>query len=87
MPDIKTREIDRTPKIKDVAARLPKELVRDIAVKSGESVKDSFFSASAGGQGTSMSEDAGDRLQSGMEWTADKGSRAIGGVGKRQLRE
>ena len=83
MPDIKTREIDRTPKIKDAAARLPKELVRDIAVKSGESVKDSFFSASAGGQGTSMSEDAGDRLQSGMEWTADKGSRAIGGVGKK----
>lgn len=83
MPDIKTREIDRTPKIKDAAARLPKELVRDIAVKSGESVKNSFFSASAGGQGTSMSEDAGDRLQSGMEWTADKGSRVIGGVGKK----
>ena len=33
MPDIKTREVDRTLKIRDAAARLPKELVHDIAVK------------------------------------------------------
>lgn len=85
MPDIKTREIDRTPKIRDAAARLPKELVRDIAVKSGESVKSSFSSVSAGGQGKSMSEDAGDRLQNGMEWTADKGSRAVWGTGKKAV--
>lgn len=85
MPDIKTREIDRTPKIRDAAAMLPKELVRDIAVKSGESVKDSFFSASAGGQEKSMSEDAGDRLQSGMERTADIGSRAVWGTGKKAV--
>lgn len=45
MPDIKTRETDRTLKIRDGAARLPKELVRDITVKSGDAVKGSLFSA------------------------------------------
>lgn len=45
MPNIKTREIDRTPKIRDTAARLTKELVRDIAVKSGDSIKSSVFSS------------------------------------------
>lgn len=85
MPDIKTREIDRTPKIRDAAARLPKELVHDISVKSGMSAKESFFSASGGVQGKSMSEDAGDRLQSGMEWTADTGTRAVWSTGEKAV--
>lgn len=85
MPDIKTREIDRTPKIRDAAARLPKELVRDIAVKSGDSIKSSFFSSPSGGQGESMSEDAAERLQNGMERAADTGVRAAWGSGKRTV--
>lgn len=83
MPDIKTREIDRTPKIRDAAARLPKELVRDIAVKSGDSIKSAFLSSPSGGQGESMSEDASERLQNGMERTTDTGVRATWGSGKR----
>lgn len=83
MPDIKTRETDRTLKIRDGAARLPKELVRDITVKSGDAVKGSLFSAPSAGQGKAMSEEAGDRLQSGMERTADTGARAAWGAGKK----
>lgn len=83
MPDIKTREIDRTPKIRDAAARLPKELVRDIAVKSGDSIKSSIFPSPSGGQGESMSEDASKRLQNGMERATDTGARATWGSGKR----
>lgn len=81
MPDIKTREIDRTPKIKDTAARLPKELVRDITVKSADMVKSPSFSSS--GDGDSMTEDAGNRLEHGMERAADYGSRAVWSGGKR----
>lgn len=86
MPDIKTRETDRTLKIRDGAARLPKELVRDITVKSGDVVKGSLFSAPSAGQGKSMSEEAGDRLQSGMERTVDTGARAAWGAGKKTAR-
>lgn len=71
MADIKTREIDCTPKIKDAAARLPKELVRDITVRSADMLKSLSFSAS--GDGTSMTEDAGNRLECGMEQSADYG--------------
>ena len=81
MPDIKTREIDRTPKIKDGAARLPKELVRDITVKSADMVKSPSFSSS--GDGDSITEDAGNRLEHGMERTADYGGRAVWSGGKR----
>ena len=81
MPDIKTREIDRTPKVKDAAARLPKELVRDITVKSSDMLKSPSFSSS--GDGASMTEDAGNRLEHGMERTADYGSRAVWSGGKR----
>ena len=80
MPDIKTREIDRTPKVKDAAARLPKELVRDITVKSANMVKLPSFSSS--GDGDSMTEDAGNRLEHGMERMADYGSRAVWSGGK-----
>lgn len=83
MPNIKTREIDRTPKIRDTAARLTKELVRDIAVKSGDSIKSSVFSSPFGGQRESMSEDASERLQNGMERTTDTGVRVTWGSGKR----
>lgn len=85
MPDIKTREIDRTPKIKDAAARLPKELVRDITVKSSDALKSPSFSPT--GDGTSMTEDAGNRLEYGMEQTADYGSRAVWSGGKRAAHE
>ena len=85
MPDIKTREIDRTPKVKDAAARLPKELVRDITVKSADMVKSPSFSSS--GDGTSMTEDAGNRLEYGMERTADYGGRAVWSSGKRAAHE
>lgn len=80
--DIKTREIDRTPKMKDAAARLPKELVRDITTKPLDSVKNTAFSQH-GKSGGSMSEDASDRLESGMERTADYGSRAVRNGGKK----
>lgn len=83
MPDIKTREIDRTPKIRNAAARLPKELAHDIVLKSDNAVKSSLFSSSVSGQGDSMSEDAADRLQSGMTRTADTGVRAAWGSGKK----
>lgn len=83
MPDIKTREIDRTPKIKDAAARLPKELVRDITVKSSDMLKSPSFSSS--GDGTSMTEDAGNCLEHGMERAADYGSRAVWSGGKRAV--
>lgn len=86
MPDIKTREVDRTLKIRDAAARLPKELVHDIAVKSGDSVKTTFFPSSHGAQGESLTEDAGDRLQTGMEWTADHGGRATWSAGEKAAR-
>ena len=86
MPDIKTREVDRTLKIRDAAARLPKELVHDIAVKSGDSVKSTFLPASYGEQGPSPTEDAGDRLQTGMEWTADHGGRATWSAGEKAAR-
>lgn len=81
MPDIKTREIDRTPKIKDAAARLPKELVRDITVRSADALKSPSFSAT--GDGRSMTEDAGNRLEHGMDRAADYGSRAAWSGGKR----
>lgn len=80
MPDIKTREIDRTPKIKNAAARLPKELVRDITVKSADMLKSPSFSTS--GDGASMNEDAGNRLEHGMEKAADGGGRAVWNGGK-----
>lgn len=86
MPDIKTREVDRTLKIRDAAARLPKELVHDIAVKSGDSVKSTFLPSSYGEQGPSLTEDAGDRLQTGMEWTVDHGGRATWGAEKKAAR-
>lgn len=85
MPDIKTREIDRTPKVKDAAARLPKELVRDITVKSADMLKSPSFSSS--GDGGSMTEDAGNRLEHGMERTADYGSHAAWSGGKRAAHE
>lgn len=85
MPDIKTREIDRTPKIKDAAARLPKELVRDITVKSADTLKSPSFSSA--GDGGSMTEDAGNRLEHGMERTADYGSRAVWSGGKKAAHE
>ncbi len=85
MPHIKTREIDRTPKIKDAAVRLPKELVRDITVKSADTLKSPSFSSA--GDGVSMTEDAEDRLEHGMERTADYGSRAVWRGGKRAAYE
>ena len=75
MADIKTREVDRTPKIRDAAARLPKELIRDITIKSADSLKSSMSSSQSAGIGDSMTEDAGNRLERGMAWTADHVSR------------
>lgn len=86
MADIKTREVDRTPKIRDAAARLPKELIRDITIKSADSLKSSMSSSQSAGIGDSMTEDAGNRLESGMEWTADHGSRMAWDGGKKVVK-
>ena len=71
--------------MKDAAARLPKELVRDITTKPLDSVKNAAFSqyGKNGASGGSLSEDASDRLESGMERTADYGSRAVWNGGKK----
>lgn len=86
MADIKTREVDKTPKIRDAAARLPKELIRDITIKSADSLKSSMSSSQSAGRGDSMTEDAGNRLQSGMERTADHGSRMAWDGGKKVVK-
>ena len=79
--DIKTKEIDKTPKVKDAAARLPRELIRDIAIKSTDSMKRSAFSQPSSSD--SLSEDTAGRLESGMERIADYGGGAVWNNGKK----
>ena len=85
MADIKTREIDRTPKIRDAASKLPKELVRDIAEKSVDFVKSSASPVSKENGENTLSEDAGNRLEHGIDWTADHGGRAVWSGGKKAV--
>lgn len=77
MADIKTRETCSMPKIRDAAAKLPRELIRDVAVRSADPVRSSVLS-SAGSRGNqTMTEDAGGRLERGLDRTAGEGSRAV----------
>ena len=81
MADIKTRDVDRSMKFKDAAAGLPKELVRDLALKTGDAFRSG--SSASGFEPESMSEDAGNRMEKGMEWTADHGTRSVWSAGKK----
>ena len=68
-------------KFKDAAASLPKELVRDLALKTGDAFRSG--SSASGFEPESMSEDAGNRMERGMEWTADHGARSVWSAGKK----
>lgn len=81
MADIRTRDVDRGMKFKEAASSLPKELVHDLALKTADAFRPG--SSAVGFESESMSEDAGNRLERGMEWTADHGARSVWSAGKK----
>lgn len=83
MRDIKTKEHDRSPKIKDPAHRMPKELVRTAVLEMKEKSARTAGAADANDSQASPIEYASGKITSAEEWTAGKTGNAAAFAGKK----
>ena len=75
--DIKTKEVDRTLKVREHAKQLPKELIKDITLKSAERSLLSTHDGSHFSPKQSPEQYASDRLEEGIKWSASKGETIV----------
>lgn len=75
MKDIKTKEVDSSPRIRNPASRLPKELLRSAAIQAKEKSHQMADTANSTGQ-ESETEYATEKATSAGEWAGSKGSSA-----------
>lgn len=83
MRDIKTKEHDRSPKIKDPAHRMPKELVRTAVLEMKEKSARTAGAADANDSQASPIEYASGKITCAEEWTAGKTGNAVVFAGKK----
>ena len=74
MKDINTKKTSHAPKVRELAARMPKELVRDVSIKSAVEQRNHVSADSSSKNPTQY---AGDQLEAGIRGGADKSVRAV----------
>lgn len=79
MKDIKSKELDKTPRVRNLASRMPKEIMRSAVLQAKEKSHRMLDTSSGTGQ-ESPTEYAGQKITDAEEWAGSKaGSAALAG--------
>ncbi len=82
MKEIKTKECNRAPKLKNPASRMPKELMRDVLLKVRENQQDISKAYDSGGSQESPVEYADRKTEAAEVRVADASVRAVSTAGR-----
>ncbi|MEY8491684.1 hypothetical protein AALC16_01575 [Lachnospiraceae bacterium 29-91] len=82
MKEIKTKECNRTPKLKNPVSRMPKELMRDTLLKGRENHQDISKVSDSGGSQESPVEYADRKTESAEERMAGASVKAVSTAGR-----
>ena len=82
MKEIKTKEVRKTPKLKDTVSRMPRELMRNAVLKANEKSAGIHGAGTSGDKQDSPTEYSGRKMESAEEWAVSRTGRVFSASGR-----